>query len=90
MAHVPTGTTHWASSNERQRRIVKSQKNMYSKPYMYISIWKFLYIKLILKIFIFRVFWVVIQVYNEISKGSSVVNMWSRYGKRWRIGWKWF
>ena len=52
---------------------------------MYKSIQGNLCIELILKILIFRVFWVTIQVYNEIGRGGSVISGCSRYGRMWRI-----
>jgi len=74
LAGVPTGPSHQAS-NERQTKIIKITKNTYSKPYMYTSIWNKYYIELIIKTPVFRVFWVIIQAYNEIGRGSSVMGM---------------
>src|SRR5258706_13011589 len=39
-----------------------------------------LYIKFIIKVFVFRVFSVITQVNNDIGRGSSVVRVSSRYG----------
>ena len=42
-------------------------------------------VKFILKIIIFRVLGPITQVYNDVSRGSSVARVSNRYARRWRI-----
>ena len=89
MKGVPVKTTHWATHNERLRRHLKITRKSYNKLYMSKNIHARLYIKFIITVFIVRVLSVITQVYNNISKGSSVVRASSRYGRRCRIDCHW-
>ena len=44
-----------------------------------------LYIKFIIKVLVFGVLRSITQVYDDISRGSSVARADNRYERRWRI-----
>ena len=79
MTGAPTGPTHQASGDERQRRDIKLPKNTYNELYMCKNIKARLYIEFVLTVLIFGVLKPIIQVYNDINRGSSAVSMSSRY-----------